>query len=80
MHKWEPDIYIGFLPALHLQCVRVQYMQFLHISRKKNLLGKDPEEGRDAAGEKVCSRFLGEKDPIYVCVRRRGVVADQTML
>jgi hypothetical protein len=20
MHKWEPDIYIGFSPALHLQC------------------------------------------------------------
>jgi hypothetical protein len=19
-HKWEPDIYIGFLPALYLQC------------------------------------------------------------
>jgi hypothetical protein len=21
IHKWEPDIYIGFSPALHLQCV-----------------------------------------------------------
>jgi hypothetical protein len=20
IHKWKPDIYIGFLPALHLQC------------------------------------------------------------
>jgi hypothetical protein len=20
IHKWEPDIYIGFLLALHLQC------------------------------------------------------------
>jgi hypothetical protein len=20
IHKWEPDIYIGFSPALHLQC------------------------------------------------------------
>jgi hypothetical protein len=20
IHKWEPDIYIGFTPALHLQC------------------------------------------------------------
>jgi hypothetical protein len=20
IHKWEPDIYIGFLPAFHLQC------------------------------------------------------------
>jgi hypothetical protein len=26
MHKWEPDIYIGFSPALNLQCgtIRVQ--------------------------------------------------------
>ncbi len=23
IHKWEPDIYIGFSPALHLQCVPV---------------------------------------------------------
>jgi hypothetical protein len=21
IHKWEPDIYIGFSPALHLQCI-----------------------------------------------------------
>jgi hypothetical protein len=21
IHKWEPDIYIGFWPALHLQCI-----------------------------------------------------------
>ena len=21
IHKWEPDIYIGFSPALHLQCM-----------------------------------------------------------
>jgi hypothetical protein len=21
IHKWEPDIYIRFLPVLHLQCV-----------------------------------------------------------
>ncbi len=27
IHKWELDIYIGFLPALHLQCMRVLYMQ-----------------------------------------------------
>jgi hypothetical protein len=20
IHKWEPDIYVGFSPALHLQC------------------------------------------------------------
>jgi hypothetical protein len=20
IHKWEPDIYIGFSPALHMQC------------------------------------------------------------
>jgi hypothetical protein len=20
IHKWEPDIYIGFSPALHFQC------------------------------------------------------------
>ncbi len=23
IHKWEPDIYIGFSPALHLQCTTV---------------------------------------------------------
>jgi hypothetical protein len=23
IHKWEPDIYIGFSPALPLQCVRL---------------------------------------------------------
>ncbi len=23
IHKWEPDIYIGFPPALHLQCISV---------------------------------------------------------
>jgi len=23
IHKWEQDIYIGFSPALHLQCVRL---------------------------------------------------------
>jgi hypothetical protein len=22
MHKWERDIYIGFSPALHLQCMQ----------------------------------------------------------
>jgi hypothetical protein len=24
IHKWEPDIYIGFSPALHLQCTRLR--------------------------------------------------------
>jgi hypothetical protein len=26
IHKWEPDIYIGFSPALHLQCKVRQYL------------------------------------------------------
>ncbi len=25
IHKWEPDIYIGFSPALHLQCSEESY-------------------------------------------------------
>ncbi len=25
IHKWEPDIYIGFSPALHLQCSRKKF-------------------------------------------------------
>jgi hypothetical protein len=29
IHQWEPDIYIGFLPALHLQCV-VSFTKFPH--------------------------------------------------
>jgi hypothetical protein len=24
INKWEPDIYIGFLPALHLQCTTLE--------------------------------------------------------
>ena len=24
IHKWEPDIYIGFSPALHLQCTECE--------------------------------------------------------
>jgi hypothetical protein len=38
IHKWEPDIYIGFSTALHLQCVFLVYSRFgldfyvLHIS------------------------------------------------
>jgi hypothetical protein len=31
IHKWEPDIYIGFSPALHLQCITVT------VSRNKCL-------------------------------------------
>jgi hypothetical protein len=30
IHKWEPDIYIGFSPALHLQCV-VHISSHFHI-------------------------------------------------
>jgi hypothetical protein len=27
IHKWEPDIYIGFSSALHLQCREMVYME-----------------------------------------------------
>jgi hypothetical protein len=67
IHKWEPDIYIGFSPALHLQCVRV-YMQFLHISRK-TFLKKIRKKGRMQLVRKSAPDFW-RKDPIYVCVRR----------
>ncbi len=37
IHKWKPDIYIGFSPALHLQCMagwpessRLLYFKYLH--------------------------------------------------
>jgi hypothetical protein len=41
------------------------YAVFIDI--EKNWLGKDPEEGRDASGEKVCSRFLRERPYMCVC-------------
>jgi hypothetical protein len=27
IHNWEPDIYIGFSPALHLQCSEECYLR-----------------------------------------------------
>jgi hypothetical protein len=27
IHKWEPDIYIGLSPALHLQCIQQKIMK-----------------------------------------------------
>ncbi len=33
IHKWEPDIYIGFPPALHLQC-----MAGVQAKRQKELI------------------------------------------
>jgi hypothetical protein len=29
IHKWEPDIYIGFSLALHLQCSRRKLVDFI---------------------------------------------------
>ncbi len=29
MHKWEPDIYIGFSSALHLQCATLSFLVLL---------------------------------------------------
>ena len=26
IHKWEPEFYIGFSPALHLQCMYTTYL------------------------------------------------------
>jgi hypothetical protein len=32
IHKWEPDIHIGFSPALHLQCiVSVSLLSLVHL-------------------------------------------------
>ncbi len=31
IHKWEPDIYIGISPALHLQCITRPTLLLLHI-------------------------------------------------
>ncbi len=33
IHKWEPDIYIGFSPALHLQCSSAALSLFLPLTR-----------------------------------------------
>jgi hypothetical protein len=35
IHKWEPDIYIGFSPALHLQCEQISGT---HGSASKNMI------------------------------------------
>ncbi len=32
IHKWEPDIYIGFSPALHLQCILLIRVPFQTIT------------------------------------------------
>ncbi len=43
IHNWEPDIYIGFAPALHLQCTRLT-----RVSRKteKNRIIKEQRIGQ----------------------------------
>ncbi len=35
LHKWEPDIYLGFSPALHLQCT---VSKTLFFSGQENLV------------------------------------------
>jgi hypothetical protein len=56
IHKWEADIYIGFTPALHLQCdvVCYDYFALMHVCQpnflfewnRNYLLGpcRDPED------------------------------------
>ncbi len=29
IHKWGPDIYTGFSPALHLQCTELEFLKNL---------------------------------------------------
>jgi hypothetical protein len=47
IHKWEPDIYIGFSPALHLQC-RVE--DNFHGKRKQEdcLQRPNPEKSMES--------------------------------
>ncbi len=53
IHKWESDIYIGFSPALHLQCTRPQ-LSGLSNSIRNSLL------------RILSSRFFAIKEPIWV--------------
>ncbi len=64
IHKWEPDIYIGFSPALHLQCRWLDEYSLIKSNELKleNAGGEDHQVGgrpQDSGQDVWCKTEVG---------------------